>query len=155
MTRIALVLACVAMLSGCRPSSAAESASGTGATTMAPLDGAAGTPRSTDAASASLRNLVAKCVRLELGSIQTERNVTLATGKLGITRPIGNCGCKSAMMSYRSVQRIHGREIEAARGQVNTLKIDKSVTEIYLVLATDYLPRNADLTIVVGCQDPD
>ena len=153
MTRIAMALGCAVMLSGCRPSTAAESASGAGAGTITPLDGAAGTPRINDAVSTSLQNLVAKCVRLELGSIRTERNVTLAAGKLGITSPIGNCGCKSAMMSYRSVQWVHGRDIETARGQVNTLKIDKSIAEIYLVLATDHLPRDADLTIVVGCQD--
>jgi hypothetical protein len=155
MTRIAVALGCALTLSGCRSSAAGQNASGASASATTSSDGAAGAPGSTDTGPASLRNLVAKCVRLELGGVRTERNVTLAAAKLGIASPIGNCGCKSAMVSYRSVQRVHGREIEAARGGVNTLKIDRPTAEIYLVLATDRLPRNARLTIVVGCQDPD
>lgn len=154
MIRVALAFAFAGTLSGCRPSTAAGIRSGMDARPTAAADAAAGKVAAA-ALIASSRNLLPECVRFEIGSVRTERNVALAAAKLRITRSIASCGCKSALISYRSVQRVRGRDVELARGQINTLKLDQSEVDIYIVLATDTLSRAPELTVVLGCENPE
>lgn len=145
MSRLPLGFALALTFSSCRPSTAAGPASGS--------DARAVIPRANEAVSVSLQNRLAECVGLDLGSVRAERNVTLAAGKLRLTRSVGKCGCKSAIVSYRSVRRVFGRDAEMARGQLNTLRIGQSTLEVYIVLATDYVPPATDLLVVLGCEN--
>ena len=145
MTPLAIAFGVALMLSISRPSNAAGPVSNAGSTDV--------TPGKRDAVTVSLQNLVAECVQLDLGTIRTERNVTLVAGQLQIAGSIGDCGCKSAVLSYRTVRQIRGRDIELARGQLNTLRLGKGSAAVYLVVATDHVAPIMNVSMVLACEN--
>lgn len=49
-----------------------------------------------------VENRLAECVRVQPGLRSVEHNVVLQQFDLTVVRPIGDCGCKSALVAYQA-----------------------------------------------------
>ena len=105
-----------------------------------------------------VRNDLEECVHLASRSVSIERNVVLLDVSLRMRRSIGECGCKSAALTYRvrRDEREHGT-VDAI-GRLNTLLRQHHPEEdLYLVLSTDVLAmaQAKNATVEVTCTSPE
>lgn len=104
----------------------------------------------------AVQNKLAACMAVNVGTVRTDRNVVLVDGTLRATKSIGECGCMSAMLAYRSMSVVQGREHVLAEGGLNSLRLESSPNSVTFVLSTDgarLAPRG--WTLIVSCQAPE
>lgn len=84
------------------------------------------------------------CVVLERGELVQHGNLLLYDVQFEVPENIGNCGCKSAVASYRVFE--GGRPMRLER------LVLKESRQAYLVIATDGgSPTEEALSIALGC----
>lgn len=113
----------------------------------------------TTTASVHFLNDLDGCVKLTAGDVEKVHNLLLVSTQLQVLQSIGECGCKSAVMSYRA--RLNGRPASSADiiGRINTLvrQTPDAAEAVYLVLASDaaLAPRTESVSVDVTCAAPD
>lgn len=105
-----------------------------------------------------VRNDLEECVQLTPRGLVFERNVVLLDVHLRMLRSLGECGCKSAALTYRvrRDEREHGTT--DAVGRLNTLRPQLPLEEeAYVVLTTDalLLAQAKTATVDVTCTAPE
>jgi hypothetical protein len=80
-------------------------------------------------------------------------NLGLLEAEMNITKPIGECGCTSALLTYRVEGSLGGALRRLSTGELNTLRSLGKHEHIYFVLASDHsmLGATQKLTLYVGC----
>lgn len=152
----------LALLAGCAAAPKTSSAAPVGpdrtlsdGTVRRPND-KGGVDRDPPAQEVQIQNLLARCMGVDVDGVRRDRNVVLGDATLRPAKSIGECGCKSAALAYRSTRVVQGREHVLAEGELNTLRLPASPTRMTLVLATDGAATNAHRwTIVVSCEGPE
>jgi len=99
----------------------------------------------------TFENELSACVTIKGGKTSTESNVVLANTTIHLRKPIGECGCLSALATYTSsVNRAGVRQI-LQEGLVGL----KSGGEKSLVLATEpALVTNKAVQVRLACAGP-
>ena len=97
------------------------------------------------------RNELLQCVTIETTGIWTESNLVLANTLIQIRKPIGECGCLSALAAYASSV---DREKTRQTLQEGVIGL-KSGGEKTLVLATEpALVADKKITVRLSCAGP-
>jgi hypothetical protein len=94
-------------------------------------------------------------LELRAGQITQVSNLVIGSVSLVAKKSIGDCGCMSAEMLYRSIERRAGFDQELASGLVTAPESIKQPVERWLVLSADGpIAEQSTLTIRVGCSPP-
>lgn len=98
-------------------------------------------------------NRVEKCVAITRGRSVSMLNLGLLEAEINVTKPIGQCGCTSALLTYRVEGKLGGAARQLSSGELNTLRRVGKREQIYFTLASDYtmLGATQKLTLYVGC----
>lgn len=98
-----------------------------------------------------IKNELTTCVRVQVENVSAESNVVSAVTTIQLLKPIGECGCLSALASYVSSVNRSGVQQTLQQGLIGMV----SGGEKTLVLATDpALVENKKVTIQLSCAGP-
>jgi hypothetical protein len=86
-------------------------------------------------------------------------NLVLATVSMKFKKNLAECGCKSASLLFRSIERYQDFEMELASSVVRAPSANGTTTDVRVVLSADYssgvTKGKGSLTLHMGCQPPD
>ncbi|MEP7453993.1 DUF2195 family protein [Phyllobacterium sp. SB3] len=108
-------------------------------------------PAAADTGSVALQNELAACVMVKAKKTVTETNVVSASASFQLHKSIGECGCYSALATYKSSVDLGGVR-EVLQEGVITIKNDGTKT---LVLASEpALIANRKIQVQLTCARP-
>ena len=103
----------------------------------------------------SLRSYLEHCARIALSAPRRTGNLVLATLDMSFKGSVADCGCKSASLVVRSVNRIDEEENELAKTIIAAPLQGPVTRRLDVVVAGDLLPTAQDQVILhVGCEPP-
>ena len=98
-----------------------------------------------------IKNDLTTCVRVQVENVSTVSNIVSAVTTMQLLKPIGKCGCLSALATYVSSVNGGGAQQTLQQGLIGLI----SGGEKTLVLATDpALVENKKVTIQLSCAGP-
>ncbi|MGH1487756.1 MAG: DUF2195 family protein [Cellvibrionaceae bacterium] len=101
--------------------------------------------------SLSINNKLSQCISIEK-SITYDKTVAFINGQLLVNKPISECGCKSALGSYRVFTKKENYRYFILEAKVSFLKS----SALYLPIAADKgLISNQEIEIDISCARPD
>jgi hypothetical protein len=103
------------------------------------------------AAPYAIENDLSACVSIEPDGTRTDRNLFLAKTMIRLHKPIGECGCFSALASYAaSVERGGVRQIL----QQGLVGLTGGGPKIFVLATEPALAASGGVTIRLGCAGP-
>lgn len=104
-----------------------------------------------------LDNAVSACLSVSITRTLTQQNLVLGEANVALSRSTADCGCKSALLSYRSLERRGARsERLLAKGTFVSFSFGAQPTSFLFVLQPDarYKPKGS-LVLAIGCDLPE
>jgi len=100
-----------------------------------------------------IRNPLAECMQAQPGLRSVERGLVLQDVALQVSRPVGECGCKSALVAYRaSVALADGAESVVQSGVFGALR---SGTRTLALASDTQVVGERPVTLSLGCAPAD